>query len=52
MSEGLGCMFKLLQELIKGNELTISLTRVTAKGGLAVMLAFILMVMALVLLTI
>jgi hypothetical protein len=34
-------MLKLLQELIKGNELTISLTRVTAKGGLAVLLAFI-----------
>lgn len=39
-------MLKLLQELIKGNELTISPTRISAKGGLAVLLAFILAMMA------
>lgn len=34
-------MYKLLQEFAKGNEITISLTRVSAKGGFAVLLAFI-----------
>jgi hypothetical protein len=38
-------MLKLLHEILKGNELTISLTRVTAKGTLAVVLAFVFAVM-------
>jgi hypothetical protein len=38
-------MQKLLQELAKGNEITISLTRISAKGGFAVFLAFVLAIM-------
>jgi hypothetical protein len=34
-------MFKLLHELLKGNELTITPLRVTAKGALAVLLAYL-----------
>jgi hypothetical protein len=37
-----GARRKLFEELAKGNELTVSLTRISAKGGFAVFLAFIL----------
>jgi hypothetical protein len=45
-------MLKLLHELIKGNELKLSLTGVSAKGGLAVVLAFLLAAMVLIYLTV
>lgn len=39
-------MNKLLQELISSGEITISLWRVTAKGGPAVLFVFILVLVA------
>jgi hypothetical protein len=35
-------MLKLLQELIKGGKITVSLTRVSAEGGFAIVVFFIL----------
>lgn len=35
-------MNKLLQELIKGGEITVSLGRISAKGGFAILVVFVL----------
>ena len=40
-------MYKLLQELANGSEITVSLTRISAKGGLGVVLASMLVLVAL-----
>ena len=40
-------MNKLLQDLIKSGEITVSLSGITAKGGVAILVAFVLVLIVL-----